>query len=285
MPTGRRTSFPDASSDRPAWWQWPTVLSVDAAAVAIVWQLLVARATGTAIGWAAVVVLGASVWVAYTADRWIESWRLDDRPVLTARHRIHQRWRWAMLAVMTAVLAADVAIAGAFLDRAHLMAGLWLTAAVLMYLLSHQWLHRHASWRVPKELLIATLLTAGVWLFVRGAGWPRLAWPLVLFWLLCLANCVLISRWEAGVDRQQGQTSLALQLPRGARLIPLLPWAIAVLAAVLLLSGPATLDAVAASALTSALLLAAIDRVEPAVGWRVARVAADAALLTPLAWL
>ncbi|MFO7303199.1 MAG: hypothetical protein DIU54_012360 [Acidobacteriota bacterium] len=271
--------------DRPLWWQWPTVLSFDAAVVVVAWQWLIARSAGVAIGWMHAAVLGLSVWVAYTADRWIESWRLVNGPVLTARHRFHQQHRWTMLGAMGAALVVDVGLALQYLDEGDLLVGGCLTAAVLAYLLSHQWLHRHASWRAPKEVVIATLLAAGVWLFVRDAGAGRLAWPLGLFWLLCLVNCVLISRWEAPVDRQQGQTSIALQLPRLARFIPAAPWLVAVLAAVVLLLGSPRLVPVAASALGAALLLGIVDRLEPRTGWRPARVAADAALLTPLFWL
>lgn len=266
------------------WWQWPTILSLDAAAVVVVWQFGVARQVGVTIGWPHAFVLGCSVWLAYSGDRWIESWRLGDDQVVTARHHFHQQHRWAMLLAMAIGLLVDAAVAIRFLDGRDIVAGSLLSAAVLVYLVSHQWLHRHASWRVPKELLIATLLTAGVWLFVRDAGVGRLAAPLALFWLLCFGNCALISRWESGVDREQDQTSLALQLPRTARLIPALPWAIAAVACLALTAGPGPRDSLAWSALVSALLLAAIDKLEPTLGWRRARVAADAALLTPLVW-
>src|SRR5690606_6701302 len=127
---------------RPRWWQWPTVLSLDAAVIAMAWQTLMAGALGVPIGWPAVFVLGSSVWLAYTCDRWIEAWRLGDRPLLTPRHRFHQRHRGALAAVAALVLAADVGVAFAYLDRRDITAGLILTVAVLAYLLSHQWVHR-----------------------------------------------------------------------------------------------------------------------------------------------
>jgi hypothetical protein len=260
------------------------VLSLDAAAVAVVWQAAVAREAGASPGWAQVFVLGCSVWLAYTADRWIESWRAGPRPVLTPRHRFHQRHRTGVLVAMMAGLLADVAVALTWLGPDDLTAGLILTAAVLTYLVSHQWLHRHASWRVPKELLIASLLTAGVWLFVREAGPARLAVPLSLFWLLCFTNCVLISRWEAGIDRQQGQTSIALEQPAAARWIPIFPWVVTAIVVAVLAAGGSTAGFAARAALPSAVLLGVLDRLEPAIGWPAARVGADAVLLTPLVW-
>src|SRR5580658_7946163 len=95
-------------SRRPRWWQWPTVLSLDAPAVALLWQWL--------LGWIAAVplpaprafVLGASVWLAYSADRWIEGWRLSPERIRTKRHYFYQRWRWPVAAVWLLVFAADL---------------------------------------------------------------------------------------------------------------------------------------------------------------------------------
>lgn len=268
---------------RPRWWQWPTVLSVDAALIAVVWQMLIARAVGVPIGWPAVFVLGSSVWLAYTCDRWIEAWRLDDRPLLTPRHRFHQRHRWPIVGVAAIVLTVDIGVALARLDHADIAAGLVLTAAVLAYLLSHQWVHRDAPWRAPKELVIAVLLTAGATIFLRGAADRGALVTLAgLFCLLCFTNCALISRWERGVDAVHDQMSLARRSERVARAISWLPWlaVAASAAAMMLLAGPAR--AAAACGLASAILLTLADRMEPSMGWPAARVISDLALLTPL---
>ncbi len=78
---------------RPHWWQWPTVLSLDAPAIALVWQALLARVVQVTLGWPEAFVLGCSVWLAYAADRWIEGWRLDPAQIRTQRHYFYQRWR------------------------------------------------------------------------------------------------------------------------------------------------------------------------------------------------
>jgi hypothetical protein len=180
------------------------------------------------------------------------------------------------------VCVADVSVAVTRLAAHDLRIGTLLTAAVLTYLLSHQWLHRHAPWRVPKEVCVAVLLTAGTWLFLRDAtGW-RLWAPLVLFGLLCLTNTALISRWESDVDRRHGQSSLALHSPRTARLIAWLPVISLTAAIATLVAGPAAARAPAACAAITAILFVAIDRVQPRVGWPLARVLSDLALATPL---
>jgi hypothetical protein len=87
-------SFDNVAGAAPRWWQWPTVLSLDAPAVALVWQLTLARVARAPLAWRHVVVLTSSVWLAYVLDRWIEGWRLLPEQLRTQRHTFYQRWRW-----------------------------------------------------------------------------------------------------------------------------------------------------------------------------------------------
>lgn len=271
---------------RPYWWQWPTVLSLDAPAVALLWQWLLARVAGTPLAWPQVFILGAATWLAYAADRWIEGWRLAPARVLTQRHWFYQRWRWPVFAAWLGVLTTALAVTFTRLNPREIAAGLLVLAPVLVYLLSHQLLHRGHPWRAPKELCVALLFAAGVACFplARDAGSLRpLAAPLLLFGALCLANCTLISLWEAEVDHSHGQTSLALQYPRGHRLAHALPWLLAALAA-----GSAAIETKAARtaalcAAASGLFLGTVDFAHARCGRQLARVLADVALMTPLA--
>jgi len=273
---------------RPRWWQWPTVLSLDAPAVVLIWQWLIAHIAGVALGAAPRFVLGASVWLSYAADRWIEGWRLAPAQVLTLRHSFYQRRRWSIAGCGAVVLAADLAAAERYLAPADLIAGIVLLGAVLAYLLSHQLIHRRSLWRPPKEACVALLLTSGVALFVLSTHpdlLPRVAAALGLFAALCFANCALISVWEHEVDRGHGQVSLVGQFRRAAAFSRALPWALAALAAATAcfagrLSRPAALCACA-----SGLLLGTVDRWEGRLGRQAARVLADVALLTPAAAL
>jgi len=271
-------------SGRPRWWQWPTVLSLDAPAVALLWQWQLARVAGVAASGPRAFVLGASVWLAYAADRWIEGWRLEPGLIRTQRHRFYQRWRWPVAAAWGAFFAADLATALVALDRRALVAGCLLLAPVSAYLLSHQLVHRHHRWRAPKEACVALLLGGGVALFVvaaPAAALRPLAVPLALFVLLGFANCALISVWERAVDESHGQTSLARQFRRGEVIGRAFPW---LLAAAALLAAGATGGAARTAALcaaASSLLLILVDRLQPRIGWPMARVLADVALLTP----
>lgn len=273
------------AAGRPYWWQWPTVLSLDAPAVALLWQWLLARVAGITLGWAQAFVLGMSVWLAYAADRWIEGWRLVPTKIQTQRHAFSLRWRWPIAVVWLFALAADLAVSLRGLSSREFEAGLVLLAPVLAYLLSHQLVHRHHAWRAPKEVCVAALLGGGVGVFLVSrpeAALPVLAGPLALFVLLCFANCALISTWEREVDETHGQTSLSLQFQRGADFSRRLPWILAGLAVVLFCFTHGTARTAATCGFASSLFLGILDRAEPRLGRQPARVLADVALFTPL---
>lgn len=283
--SSRAVATEGATAQSIRWWQWPTVLSLDAPAVALGWQAMLARAGSVSLGWPHDVVLAASVWLAYVADRWIEGWRLTPASIRTERHAFHQRRRWLVAGAWLLVLVADVVVAVTRLSRRELNAGWLLLPAVLAYLLSHQLVHRHHPWRAPKEIVIALLLGAGAAVFpiANGGRWPL--WPvLALFVAVAFANCALISRWEREVDRSHGQSSLALAYANDAW-IRLLPWMLAAASLAVFVALRGEDRTAAACAATSAVLLAAVDRVHVRVGWRLARLLADLVLLTPFAVL
>ena len=279
---GRAAAAATSAGLRPAWWQWPTVLSLDAPAISIVWLALLARSLRVDLRWEATLVLGASVWLAYAADRSIEGWRLPREDVRTPRHAFYQRWRWPVSVVWVAVFACDLTVAVTQLPAAQLLAGGGLTAAVAAYLVSHQFVHRERRWRVPKEICIAGLLASGPAVFLIDAvRVSAIAVPLALFAAVCFVNCALISSWEREVDRMHRQSSLALE-PRHASWIPWTPWILALAGVSLAMSAGAASRPIAACAAASAIVMAMIDRLEPRVGWPLARVLADGALFTPL---
>ena len=270
---------------QPHWWQWPTILSLDAPVIALLWQALLARVVPVPLGWPQAFVLGASVWLAYAADRWIEGWRLDPAQIRTQRHYFYQRWRWPLGIFWCVVLGTDLAVAVLGLSSREFTGGLLLLAPVFAYLLSHQLVHRHHPWRAPKEICVAVLLGAGVALFIVTApGVPLrpLAEPLALFCLLCFANCALISRWEKGVDQAHGQTSLVLQYRRAHQLVAALPWVLAVIAGLLIPGASGAVRSAVVCVALSGGLLGWVDLAQAHIGPRLARVLADAALLTPL---
>lgn len=269
--------------DPPRWWQWPTILSLDAPTVSLLWQAALARVVGVELRTPHVVVLAATVWLAYVADRWIEGWRLDWRNIRTQRHLFYQHYRWAVAIAWLLVMTVDLAVAFTRLDGRELIVGSMLMILVLAYLLSHQLVHRHRRWRAPKELCVAVLLTAGVCVFLTTSrAITELVWMASLFALLCFTNCALISSWEREVDLSHGQTSLAIDAHEHRWVFPQLPWLVASLAGVACVAVAGPSRAVAGCSLASAVLLASVDQYQRRAGWPLARVLADVALMTPI---
>lgn len=272
-------------SGRPYWWQWFTILSLDATFAAVAWQAVTFRAANVPLRPGHPAILGASVWLAYAADRWIEGWRLSPDQARTQRHFFAVRWRWPLLVVWVAVCVGDVALAITSLTLREFVAGTALLAAVAAYLLSHQLLHRHHRWRLPKELCVAALMVGGVSVFPLAQPGVN-AWSLVPvefgFGALCFANVALISLWEREVDIAHGQESIARRLGRAAPFGRVLPWLLAGVAL-----GASGLHprgwnqrALACVAASSA-LLGGVDLLERHTGRQLARVLADVVLLTP----
>lgn len=270
---------------RPWWWQWPTVLALDAPAVAVAWQCMLARVAGVTLRPYHIVLLGLSVWLAYAADRWIEGWRLSTATVRTQRHYFFLRWRWPAFAIWLVVLVVGIGLASYSFTSREWLASLGLLVATLLYVLSHQFLHRAYLWRLPKEICVAVIVALGAALYPATLATDKLhllAPSTGLFMLLCLANCLLISEWEQEVDRRHGQKSFAFQFSHARAFVEALPYGILVLSIGMgCLSDGATRTAAWCGAV-SAMLLATLNAVQPKIGRELAHLLADVVLLTPL---
>lgn len=279
------TARGDFVPGRVRWWQWPTILALDAPAVTLAWQAMLARVAGVTLMPRHFILLGASVWLAYAADRWIEGWRLSPETVRTQRHYFYLRWRRSTFAVWIVVLLVSVTLASIRCTSQEWAASLALLVPTLLYLLSHQLVHREHSWRVPKEVCIAILIAGGAALYPAVLANSRLhllVGPIAMFMLLCLANCLLISEWERDVDLTHRQISLALQLRQARVLAGSMPYGLAALGLgmVLFTDGATRTSALCGTA--SAALLTTLNWAQPRIGREWARVLADFTLLTPV---
>ena len=266
------------------WWQLPTLLSLDAPLVALVWQMLLARATPAALPWQAPVLLFASVWLVYVIDRCLDARKLSLRTAITPRHRFyvrHARWfsRLAM-AVFVGCVVVSVTLEPRLLligSAVALLTGLYLTLVHIGKVVGK------VAKRIPKELQIALVFSLGVHVALSPWGMTQLLSG-SLFALLCFLNCAFIAFWERAADTQQGQHSLARSHPT---LRPLLHVLALVLIGVSGISGlilPDMLAMGACLALSGALLLL-LEQRRYHLPTRLLRVLADAVLLTPCLFL
>jgi hypothetical protein len=273
---------------KPLWWQWPTVLSLDAPIVAVVWQLMVSSVCHVTLHYPRHIILGLSIWLAYVADRWIEANRLELSQIQTKRLMFYRRNRYLVPSAWIPLFLFDLYLGFNGLSNHEVTIGLYLFVAVALYLFSHQWLHRNIPWRLPKEICVALLFATGVGFFIGldpRCDFKALSLCLFLFSILCFINCSLISIWENKVDKTQGQSSLARQFKWYHHIGSHLPVWYAGSLVLICIANQGLMREFVMSVFLSSLALKAIDHYEPRYGRAWARVMADAVLLTPLIFI
>jgi len=268
----------DASQTRP-WWLWANLLSLDAPVVAVLWLWAFAEATGERVPGSVYACLAGVVWLIYTIDRLLDARRLRATAPASARHVFHVEQFATLRKLIPAVILLVTLLAWRELPWHRILILAIPAAASAVYLA----FLRRTAW-IPKELACGAIFALGTTLYL-AESFPPAMWTLVgWFGLLCTANCLCISRWEAKLDRLQDPAAASIRRPG---LIRLLPELLVVLCAgpLLLPSGgeTGTLSwAISLAAAGLGLLLAG----EPWISLRARRVLADVVLCTPLctAW-
>jgi hypothetical protein len=247
---------------RTPWWLLPNLLALDAPLVATVWQRFLADSFDVTVPWAATIALAATVWCVYLADRWLDARQGNYN---TDRHRVAANWpRTFVVGILLATCVA--ALAAARLSFGYLECGLAIGLGVTVYLaLVHCFAGSLGLVPGAKEFLVGVCFAAGVAIPLYLDGPPAHYWlpGVTAFGVCCWLNCRLIDRWESG------DTSVS--------------WGDGLLGSVLLAGSVALPTSVGAAIAGSTLGLLAVHiscRHCP----RVARVLADAVLLTPLAF-
>lgn len=281
---GGREPAANASPARLPFWIWPHLLSLDAPLVAVGWQAWWAEVSGVRLDGAHHAILGLSVWMIYLADRLVDSLRASPAEWGTLRHAFYHRQRGPAAILLGVSLAALVVLTLRGLTTGEFAGGAILLAVAGGYFWQ---IHGRAAewWCGPKEAAVAGLFAAGVGYFVAwrgGASW-RLAVGVGLFGAECFLNCALITRWERTLRDRRDPSSLLNAFPR---LVERLGVCAGALAAVVGAVGVATGQSLTfAPLMLAAIALWMLDLARARIPVRVLRVLADAALLTPWAFL
>ena len=178
---------------------WLTLLSLDAPAVAILWQLLFARCFHVRLSPGITLLLGLVVWLIYVADRFLDTLTAPNRGIEPVRHRFYRRRRWAFLLPFCAVFLLACWIAWTQLEPQTFHNGLIILLVVGLYffLVHLQGPKNNAG--IPKEMLVGILFGVGtcfpVWEHIR-AGRIHLLAPFLVFTELCWLNCAAIESSE-----------------------------------------------------------------------------------------
>jgi hypothetical protein len=250
-------------------WQWPNVLALDAALIAVLWQAALASAMGLSLSIAAHLVLGLSVWLSYTADRLFDVARRDASTLLSVRHRFAKRrsiclWRiWAVALIINLVTATQLS------SQQIKQGGLLLLLCLLYTALNQNYSKRF----FPKEPCVAILYAGGAMVFLSEPPPPSFV---ALFAYLCLLNCLMIGAKETSIDAQLRIYSVASRL-RGFHLSPLI-WLGAVFALLIDTPLPAALS-------LSFILLGLLNVVRKGLSIEVYRVLADSLLTLGPVWV
>jgi hypothetical protein len=229
-------------------------------------------------------LLPLGTWLLYVADRILDGLHQSRRALLRERHHFHARHRAAFLGAASFLATLLAWFVLTYMRPETLRDDLYLGVFALLYLFV---VHRGA-FRLPKELAVAVLFAAATavpaWSRLSGrglggaggSGREQLAPAIVFFALLCWINCVGIEKWEGGpLHATTRWASLHLRPIVTAT-------ALFSLAAALLAPSPG-LAAVYLAATVSSGILFALDARSSRLSPLHLRIAADAALLTPLA--
>jgi hypothetical protein len=259
--------------------EWWHLLSLDAPTVAALWSWFFVRAMHLHLSLLQSMLLPLGTWLLYVADRILDGLRQSHRALLRERHHFHARHR---IAFLWAASLLAVLLAWSVLTRMRPEAirdDLWIGVFALLYLLA---VHGGVR-RLPKELAVAILFAAATavpaWSRLSAAGGlgkGQLAPAIIFFALLCWINCVGIEKWEGG-NLYATTRWASLHLRSIVTMIALFSLIAALLAPT---RGLAMLYL---APLISSALLFALDAHSSQLSPLHQRIAADAALLTPLA--
>jgi hypothetical protein len=220
------------ASSRPLLAYWH-LLSLDAATVAVVWCVAFARAAGVHLPATSPLALGAIAWILYVSDRLLDV-RRGEWLRLRERHWVHARHRRWLVAPLVAAAFFLTWVVVRQMPAAVLRADCVLGCAALLYFAR---VHLGPHFALPplaapwKELTVGTIFALAVAIPALACSlhpWA-LALPVAEFAALCFLNCLLIEEAETSTDSQWTAAALValallcfltLLLPGAERWLP-----------------------------------------------------------------
>ena len=229
--------------------------------------------------------LALATWLLYVGDRILDGLHPGQGNQLRERHYFHARHRTAFLAAGTLSLALLAWSVFTRMRPEALRDNLFIGLGTLLYWIA---VHRRHSPRLPKELAVALIFAAATavpaWSRIAGRPGKEQLAPAVLFFAgLCWVNCVGIQKWETG-KWEVGEAHVSTRWA-GLHLRAIVTMMAFFALAAALFAPSRGLMAVYLAAVLSSGLLFALDARSAHFSPLSLRIAADAALLTPLAFL
>ena len=186
-------------------YQWPNILAVDAALIAVAWQFALTKSSCADLGWPAHVVLGISVWLTYMADRLYDVRSHPLEKLISLRHRFAKKHCRQLWRVWWGALIINLSLATQLISL-QLKHGIMLLAICLIYTFLNQKLSRQFF---PKEICVALIYAGGVVVFLPTSIPLNLT---LSFACLCSVNCLIIGAREKAIDASMRVHSIAALL-------------------------------------------------------------------------
>jgi hypothetical protein len=277
----------------PAVLQWWHLLSLDAPTIATLWSWSMARALHLRLPWTSSLLLALGTWLFYVADRILDGLPTGIAAGLRERHFFYARNRGRLLAVAIAVSVFLLWLIVTRMNPAVRHEDTALFVAALAYFCLIHLFGRLSGANLerwfPKEAVVALVFAAAV----AVPAWSRLPehqrvrlLPLIAFFaLLCWLNCVAIEKWERLPSTAASPHVSTRWTARKLGFVSCCTAVLAVLAALRsFLAGYALpLTALYSACAISAALFLLLD--SSPLDRQQLRIAADVALLTPLAFI
>ncbi len=191
-------------------------LSLDAPLVAIAWQIVIANSLLASLGFSHHLILGISVWLSYSADRFFEPSQLT--ATSSRRHEIFKTHKIAFLVIWFFLFFLAVTVSMIFLPLDCL---LWGIPLFVMSFSNWVLCLRESRTGIPspvfKELRTAAIFALGCFFFPAYESYSDVSKSsmtlFVVFYLLFI-NCLSVSRWELANDERNGSVTFLQRSPK-----------------------------------------------------------------------
>ncbi len=191
---------------------WITSLSLDAPAVAVIWQHALSTHHHLTLHWYHRALVFLAVWLGYTADRWLDTLRHEQN--ISKRHAFHAVQRRPLFAVWIFVLGLSILLSVELLNPLELRKGISLAIASILATGFIQLKGFGRFQVIFKSALTAMLVTSSIHVFSAPESLQSIAGSTSIMTSLFFLNCSFIHSWDRFIDaKQESEKSLRCRTP------------------------------------------------------------------------
>lgn len=193
-------------------------LSVDVVIGSILCSFLVVKLLNIEPGWAFWIILPTSVWIIYTMDHIIDALRLK-KQAHTYRHIFHFLYLKTIIAILAAFSAINLFLILFWLENEIIYFGIILSLVTSLYLILLHFRSKKNNF-IPKEIFVSIIYTIGIWggpIAMKNFNLSTQQLILmIIFFLLVLADVLLLSYFEVGSDKKDNHSTLSVKFGQSA---------------------------------------------------------------------